>query len=82
MLLEPTHRFNTWKLERIETKGNYSEALEKLEDGTATVAWVKDYVNKEYLKCKEKFKRKKCSDKNNIMHFIVNLTVQMLNTIK
>ena len=50
--------------------------------GTASIQYLKKYVTKEYEKCKNKIKSRRCADSNNISHFLCGVTIQMLKKLR
>lgn len=61
MVLQPTALFSSWKLGKLDLIGDYAEPIRKLEEGSAAFPYVRSWVDKEYKKCKSKFKKTKCS---------------------
>lgn len=48
IILDPDVKCTTWKVEKLETKGDYTEALRRLEAGETDLHWVKEYTRLEY----------------------------------
>lgn len=80
LLLNSSKPVSSWKMEKIEVRGEYSAAKDILQRGGSLEA-VQQAVEHVYLKIKSKIKVKACSNNNNTIHYQVQAINWMLNCI-